>query len=510
VDASGAWRHAPVASFRRKPAGHMEKTLLKNIVINFAGLIAPTIVSLATVPAYIHLMGVERYGVINLVWALIGYFSLLDLGTSLATENQIAKVREAQDDSVERIFWGACFLNLGTGVLGGLMVYFGTYFYVSYGVHIEPAFRREVMSALPWIAIAVPLANVTWVFAGAITAVERFASYNANQTLGTMLFQLLPLAAIYCFSPSLAVVIPAAVAARLIAGILLGIATFRALGIKRMRWPERRVIGELFGYGKWMLLFSGAGAISGSLDRVLVGSILGARFVTYYATPQNLVQRLNMLPSAMLRSLFPRLSAASRTDADDLARDALAFLNGAFTPCMIVALFALAPFLTIWLGAPIAAASAPVGRILVLGVWLAGQSGILGILIQAQANPAYVARVSWLQLPVFVAALWFATHLFGLVGAGSVVVAKALFDYGAYLYFARLHVRAIVTSMLAHLSFLLVSLALACNLSGLPAIIAAACVMTGTNLAWSLYRSQELRALARKLWTRVSLPAGSH
>ena len=64
--------------------------------------------------------------------------------------------------------------------------------------------------------------------------------------------------------------------------------------------------------------------------------------------------------------------------------------------------------------------------------------------------------------------------------------------------------------MLAHLSFLLVSLALACNLSGLPAIIAAACAMTGANLAWSLYRSQELRALARKLWTRVSLPAGSH
>jgi O-antigen/teichoic acid export membrane protein len=485
----------------------MEKTLLKNIVINFAGLIAPTIVSLATVPAYIHLMGVERYGVINLVWALIGYFSLLDLGTSLATENQIAKVRDAKDDSVERIFWGACFLNLATGVVGGVIVYFGAYVYVIYGVHIDPAFQREVMAALPWIAIAVPLANVTWVFAGAITAVERFASYNTNQTIGTMLFQLMPLAAIYCFSPSLAVVIPAAVCARLIAGIMLGVATFRALGITRIRKPERKVIGELFGYGKWMLLFSGAGAIAQSLDRVFVGAILGARFVTYYATPQNLVQRLNMLPSAMLRSLFPRLSAASRTDADDLARDALAFLNGAFTPCMIVALFALAPFLTVWLGAPIAAASAPVGRILVLGVWLAGQSSILGILIQAQANPAYVARVSWLQLPIFIAALWFATHMFGLVGAGTVVVAKALFDYVAYLHFARIHVRAVLVNMLAHLAFLLAALAIAANLSGLELIVPAGITLATANLGWSLYRSSALRELLRKLWTRLSLQA---
>ena len=485
----------------------MEKTLLKNIIINFAGLIAPSIVSLATVPAYIRLMGVERYGVINLVWALIGYFSLLDLGTSLATENQIAKVRDADDDSVERIFWGACFLNLGTGIVGGLIVYFGAFFYLTYGVHIEPAFQGEAMAALPWIAIAVPLANVTWVFAGAITGVERFASYNTNQTLGTMLFQLLPLAAIYCFSPSLAVVIPAAVGARLIAGVLLGIATFRALGIKRIRKPERKVIGELFGYGKWMLLFSGASAISGSLDRVLVGAILGARFVTYYATPQNLVTRLNMLPSAMLRSLFPRLSAASRSDADNLARDALAFLNAALTPCMIVAVFALAPFLTLWLGAALAAAAAPVGRILVLGVWLAGQSGILGILIQAQANPAYVARISWVQLPVFVAALWFTTHAFGIVGTGTVVVAKALFDYGAYVYFARLQLRPIVGNMLAHLIFLLVAVLLASALRTLPAIVAAGLALVAANLAWSLYRSSALRQMLRKIWTRVALLA---
>ncbi len=97
----------------------MERSIVRNIVINFAGAIAPTFISLVTVPAYIHLMGVERYGVINLVWTLIGYFSVLDLGTSLATENQISKARAANDDSLERIFWSAWFMNLGTGIVGG-------------------------------------------------------------------------------------------------------------------------------------------------------------------------------------------------------------------------------------------------------------------------------------------------------------------------------------------------------------------------------------------------------
>ncbi|MGF6771230.1 O-antigen/teichoic acid export membrane protein [Paraburkholderia sp. GAS199] len=485
----------------------MERSIVKNIVINFAGAIAPTFVSLVTVPAYIHLMGVERYGVINLVWTLIGYFSVLDLGTSLATENQISKARAANDDSIERIFWSAWFMNLGTGIVGGLLVYLGTFIYITHGVTVEPAFQREVMASLPWIAVAVPIANVSWVFAGAINGVERFASFNINQTLGTALFQLLPLAAIFCFSPSLAVVIPAAVVARLVAGVMLGAAAFRAIGVRRMLMPEWRLMAELFRYGRWMLLFSGAGMIASTLDRVLIGALMGARYVTYYAAPQNLVTRLNLLPVAMVRTLFPRLSAVSRADADALAHRSLAFLNGAFTPCVIVALFALKPFLTLWLGATVAAA-APVAGVLVLGVWLGGQSSILGILIQAQTNPALVAGVSWLQLPLFVGALWAGIHWYGIMGAGVVVVLKALGDYSVLLYFSRLHVWSIVRNMLAHLVFLCVALALADSISALPILGTMALLLAVANLGMSLHGSSELRAVVYGAWDRVVL-AGS-
>ena len=485
----------------------MERSIVRNIFINFAGAIAPTFISLITVPAYIHLMGVERYGVINLVWTLIGYFSVLDLGTSLATENQISKARAAGDDSIERIFWSAWFMNLGTGIVGGLLIYVGTVIYITHGVKIEPAFQREVMASLPWIAVAVPIANVSWVFAGAINGVERFTSFNINQTLGTALFQLLPLAAIFCFSPSLAVVIPAAVVARFVGGLMLGAAAFRALGIRHVRMPQWHVMIELFRYGRWMLMFSGANMIASTLDRVLVGALLGARFVTYYATPQNLITRLNLLPIAMVRTLFPRLSAVSREDADALAHNALAFLNGAFTPCVIVALFALKPFLLLWLG-PTVAAAAPVASVLVLGVWLSGQSGILGILIQAQTNPAYVASVSWLQLPVFAGALWCGIHWFGIMGAGVVVVLKALFDYSVLLVFARLHAWTIVRNMLAHLGFLLVAVALADSISSLPASIGTALVLLAANLGMSLHGSSELRGVVYKLWDRLTPSAG--
>jgi O-antigen/teichoic acid export membrane protein len=288
--------------------------------------------------------------------------------------------------------------------------------------------------------------------------------------------------------------------------VLLGAAAFRAIGIRRVRMPQWRVMAELFRYGRWMLMFSGASMIASTLDRVLVGALLGARFVTYYATPQNLITRLNLLPIAMVRTLFPRLSAVSRADADALAHSALAFLNGAFTPCVIVALFALKPFLTLWLG-PAVAAAAPVASVLVLGVWLGGQSGILGILIQAQTNPAYIASVNWLELPVFAGALWCGIHWFGIMGAGVVVVTKSLFDYAVLLWFARLHVWSIVRNMVVHLAFLVVALVLSESITALPTLIAAALVMAAANLGMSLHGSSELRSVVYKLWTRVTLSA---
>ena len=486
----------------------MEKRIVKNIAINFVGSVVPVFISLATVPAYLHSMGVERYGVLNLVWALIGYFSVLELGTSIATENQIARVRDANDGSVERIFWSACALNFVSGVIGGAIIYVAAYVYVTHGTKVDPQFQHEVIASLPWIAAAVPLANVTWVFAGAITAVERFTSFNTSQTIGTLLFQLLPLGAIWCFSPSLAVVIPAAVCARVIAGILLGVATFRALHIRRVHKPDWPTVVSLFRYGRWQLLFSGAGMIAQTLDRMLVGTLLGARAVAYYATPQNLVTRLNILPGAMLRTLFPRLSASTREDADELARSALALLNGVFTPCVIVAMFALEPFMHVWLGAHMATMSAPFGRVLIVGVWLAGQSSILGILIQAQSHPAQAARVSWVQLPFFVTALWFGIHRFGVMGAAVVVVIKALCDYAAFLYFAELHLRSIAGNMVTHIAFLGAALFLASELSTLPAMVAAAWVLVAANLAWSLYESAMLRELVRRVWGRLGLRMG--
>jgi O-antigen/teichoic acid export membrane protein len=482
----------------------MDKGILKNVGINFIGLVLPTFVSLVTVPSYIKALGVERYGVVALVWVLIGYFGILDLGMSMAAQNHISKARASADkDECARVFWSATWLNFTSGAIGGLVIYFGTFLYTAYFSKVSPAMQHEVVAALPWLAIAIPISNVSWVFAGAINGAEKFGSYNTNQTIGTFLFQLLPLFAAWWIAPTLPNVLCAAVVARTIAAVLLGRSALKVLDIRKIMPPQFGVAKGLFSFGGWMLVTSLMLLIAESADRVLVGSALGARFVTYYSVPQNLVTRLNIVPNAMVRTLFPRISALNRENADVIMRQSLEFLNGAFTPIMLVAMLVLEPFLHLWVGNEVASAGGPVGRILIIFVWLTGQANLARILIQAQLHPSVAARVALVETPLFAGAIWCGVHYFGLTGAAVAVAARGLFDYLALLKLSRIHARPIVLDMAAHLAFLLAALWLSTLATTLPLVAAAVVLVVGANVAWSLTMTPALRDLARSVLGRL-------
>ncbi|CAB3768503.1 oligosaccharide flippase family protein [Paraburkholderia solisilvae] len=482
----------------------MDKGILRNVAINLVGLVLPTFVSLVTVPSYIKVLGVERYGVVSLVWVLIGYFGILDLGMGMAAQNHISKARASADkDECTRVFWSATWLNFATGVIGGLVIYFGTFIYTSYFSKVSPALQHEVVAALPWLAIAIPISNVSWVFAGAINGAEKFGSYNTNQTIGTFLFQLLPLFAAWWIGPTLPNVLAAAVAARTIAAVLLCRSALKVLDIRTMLPPQFGVAKGLFSFGGWMLLTSVMLLIAESADRVLIGAGLGARFVTYYSVPQNLVTRLNIIPTAMVRTLFPRLSALNRENADLVMRQSLEFLNGVFTPVMLVAMLVLEPFLHLWVGNEVASAGGPVGRILIIFVWLTGQANLARILIQAQVHPALAARVGLVETPLFAAAIWGGLHFFGLTGAAVAVAARGLFDYLVLLWVSRIHARPIVLDMAAHLAFLVAALWLSTLATTIPLVVAATVLVVGANLAWSLTMTPALRDLARAVLGRL-------
>ena len=60
------------------------RLLAQNTVWNLLGQILPMVVAIATIPIIVRELGVERFGVLSLVWVVVGYFSLFDLGIGRA------------------------------------------------------------------------------------------------------------------------------------------------------------------------------------------------------------------------------------------------------------------------------------------------------------------------------------------------------------------------------------------------------------------------------------------
>jgi len=58
-----------------------ERSLVGNTLWNLAGTLLPLLVGLVAVPLLLRSLGIERFGMLSLIWMLTGYFGLLDSGS---------------------------------------------------------------------------------------------------------------------------------------------------------------------------------------------------------------------------------------------------------------------------------------------------------------------------------------------------------------------------------------------------------------------------------------------
>src|ERR1700691_2497920 len=94
-----------------------------NFIINLLSPMTRIVVALVTVPLYLHQIGAARFGVMSIVWVLLGLFGFLDLGLSRAVNNALAKLRDAPQAHRARVLLTTFSLNFGIGIAGGVVLY---------------------------------------------------------------------------------------------------------------------------------------------------------------------------------------------------------------------------------------------------------------------------------------------------------------------------------------------------------------------------------------------------
>jgi O-antigen/teichoic acid export membrane protein len=98
------------------------------------------------------------------------------------------------------------------------------------------------------------------------------------------------------------------------------------------------------------------------------------------------------------------------------------------TPLTVFGLVILDPFLRTWVGDEIGRSSAPVGEILLLGIWLNSLAMVPYALLQAQRRPDLPAKFHLLEVAPYIGALALGLHLAGIRGAAWAWTGRAAVD----------------------------------------------------------------------------------
>ncbi len=415
--------------------------LVRNSLLNLAGTFAPMLVALVAVPVLLRGLGTERFGILGLGWAFIGYFGYLDLGLGRALTRLVSeRLAGGDQEAINRLVWTALRLILILGLAGWLIAYLLTPWLVHGALRISPVLQGEALWAFYIMAASVPAVIVTSGLRGVLEAYQRFDLVNAVRVpLGILNFAG-PLA-VLPFTHNLAAVLTVLLASRLLGMALhlaLCLGVVPALG--RSMFARNSALGPLLRTGGSFTISNVVSPLIGAADRFFIGAIISAAAVAYYAAPFEIVVRLLVIPSAVATAIFPAFAAsagsASQAGGGLYERGVKLIALALFPLSLLVATFA-GEGLRLWMGPDMAAHSTLVLQVLVIGVFVNGLAQIPFYLIQGAGRPSVAAGLHLAELPLYLLLAWVLIERHGIVGAAIAWSVRVAVDTVLLFYFAR-------------------------------------------------------------------------
>jgi O-antigen/teichoic acid export membrane protein len=445
------------------------------------------LMALVTIPHYLHYIGEERFGVLAVIWSLLTYFGFVDFGFGRAVTQRLARLAHLPDIERSRVLWTGLVASVVLAVLGSIVLYFTASYLLSSQLKMSAALRDEATVATLWLALSLPLVLPASVFFGALQARLRFYEANLTQMIGSVLVQIVPLLLAMSGRVELSYLVPAVLLTRAITNLFLFAQCRRHVPLLGGPSIHMASLREMSGYGGWISVMNIIGPLLITLDRMIISVVSGARYVTHYTVPYDLVSRGTVISGSVSSALFPRAALLADEDGRALTQRAAATLLAIMTPITIIGLLALHPFLVIWVGQNLARHSWGVGELIFLGVWINCIAVPHYSRFLATESPKKVALIYLFEIPVYLILLWYGIHYWGVVGAAAAWSLRVLLDTGLLLRLNGTLARSVIMSTP---SFLLILATLGIRFSELP--FSAKVSLGLVLLSLALYRDRSL------------------
>ena len=133
----------------------------KNSLYNIIGLGIPLIVGIVVIPILISQLGESKFGILTLIWALIGYFSVFDLGLGRSlTLNLSRALSKNYFKIIGPIFYTSCISIFFISLILSIFTFFSFIFLSSF-YFTDFFVSNEISNSVYIITIFLPLIILT-------------------------------------------------------------------------------------------------------------------------------------------------------------------------------------------------------------------------------------------------------------------------------------------------------------------------------------------------------------
>ncbi|EOZ9384064.1 flippase [Enterobacter bugandensis] len=402
-------------------------SIIKNSIWNLVGYVIPSLVAIPALGYMAHKLGPELFGIYTIAIAVVGYAGIFDMGLTRAITREIAIYRNNISER-KKIIASATIFLLALSTLGGCLVLIFSASIVHF-LNITATDFVDINNSFKLLALTIPLFLMNQLWIAILEGDEKFKVVNIQKSFSSTFIAGMP-ALFVIYDGTLLSAIAGLLFSRIISLLIAFLLVRNEILYSGMRL-DLVTFKRLIFFGGWITVSNIISPAMVYFDRFIISNMLGARHVAYYSGPSEAIARLGILPAAVGRAIFPKLSCVGHKD--ELKRNMTISWLLMFAVCAPIVIFGIVfagDILNLWLGLSYAVHSKNIFIILLVGFLFNALAQVPFTAIQSMGKAKITALLHCIEIiPYFVMLYFFVQH-YGLIGVAFAWSIRVIVDWG--------------------------------------------------------------------------------
>ena len=406
--------------------------IARNVLANYLGQGWSAFIGVIFIPAYVHYLGIESYGLIGLFAVMQASIALLDMGMTPTLNREMARYtgRAHSPESIRSLLRSLETLCFAVALVFGLGVWAGSIYLATHWLNTQDLPVEVVARALTVMALVAALRFCEGIYRGSLFGLQLQVWYNGASTVLATLRHAGALGVLAWISPTIqAFFLWQAVVSVLTVTVLAGKVhhVLPAASVSPKLFSTRALAG-VWKFAGGMTSIALLSLLLTQSDKVLLSNLLPLKVFGYYSLAGSAAGSILALVVPLNSALYPRM-VELLTHGDQEGLITLYHAGSQIVTCLTAPVMALMAcfaegIMFVWSGdVGLARETGPLLTVLAIGTFL---NGLMQVPYHHQLAHAWTGlsnKVNIVAVLLLIPAILWVVPRFGPLGAAWIWVA---------------------------------------------------------------------------------------